>query len=111
VETITYYHVAGDGWNPGEALYCFDALERMGHAVAWKWEPEPIDTEVVCLFESRAEAEDMQAEYGGTVVTVQVPSDAGLIRVAEGYPARYECIPAEWISHPRGSGPCCGGRQ
>ena len=109
-----FYHVAGEQWQAGDDLLCWDRLEAAGIAVDWKWGDAPagFDGSVVCLFESLDEAQEYQSEYGGTIVAVNVPVVmpemvpavmGGYIHprrttVDEGYTAILDGIPADWLS-------------
>lgn len=109
----TYYHVAGEQYQAGEPLLCWDRLTDLGVAITWKWDEAEVgfDGDVVCLFVDRAEADEFATEHGGTLLIVTVPDaiDAlydlpwggylqpEMTRVSEGYPAVRDGIPAEWI--------------
>ena len=71
-----YYHVADNGYQEGDDLWCL----------------------LKCLFETLEEAREFQATYGGRVLAVDVPDDARIIRNDEGYPCIGRCIPSAWIS-------------
>lgn len=99
----TYWHVASSDYRAGDDLLSYDAqYERWGVEPTWKWEGEPIDTDVICLFETRDEAEDMLAEYGGQLLKVELIEDdlldLRMTRVGEGYPAIQRLIPARCIT-------------
>ena len=95
-----YYHVADNGYQEGDDLWCYAELESQGYSPTWKWDEwcEGLDTDIVCLFESLDEAREFQATYGGRVLAVDVPDDARIIRNDEGYPCIGRCIPSAWIS-------------
>lgn len=111
----TYYHVAGDLYEDGAALLPWSTLQKVGIPVPWTWEemPEGTDGDVVCVYSERAEAEEHAATYGGRVLTIAVPDgwqdgdemfDTGVTyitprrtRVAEGFTAFEQGIPAAWI--------------
>lgn len=98
----TYFHIAGPNYRIGDDLLCWDELDAAGEAPEWKWDGEPFDTDVVCLFETREDAEQAIADglfpADVTLLRVEVPADATVTRVSEGYPAIFNRIPAEWIS-------------
>jgi hypothetical protein len=102
--TKTYYHVAPASYRVGDDLWCYDELVAQGYEVAWKWEDaeEGFDTDVVCLFSSRDDAESFVAEFlsDGQVLTVDLSDapDVRLTTVAEGFPAAFRRIPALYIS-------------
>lgn len=96
----TYYHVVSNDYQPGDDLLCWDAREARGDTPTWKWEGEPFDTDVVCLFETLDEAENMQSMFGGQILTIIIPDDddmLSLTRVSEGYPAVYTKISSAYI--------------
>lgn len=117
---MRYFHVAGDQYQAGDDLLCRDALIEAGLNIAWKWEdaPEGFDGDAVCLFETEAEAREHLAEFGGTLLAVDVPDEmlgdaatdrqywrdqtdgiaAGMTRVDEGFAAIRGGIPADWLS-------------
>ena len=98
--STTYFHVADRSYKPGEDLFCWDELERLGCAPEWKWEEADIgfDGDVVCLFESLDEAREFQAAHSpdGIILRVELPEPAP-VRVEEGYPAVYGRVPATYI--------------
>lgn len=106
----TYYHVAPAAYQDGDDLLCFAALEARGDAPTWRWECEPADTDVVCLF--TAAQRDEAAEFlelfqpDGRLLRVAIPdADDGsaayealrFTRVPEGYMAVRWCIPACYV--------------
>lgn len=109
-----YYHVAGEQYQSGDPLLCYDRLTALGIEIEWKWGDLDVgyDGDVVCLFETLAEAHEYQSEYGGTLLTVTIPDELDgiyelpwsgclnpwLTTVDEGYPAVHDGIPAEWIN-------------
>ncbi len=114
---MRYYHVAGEHYEIGEPLLCYDRLTEMGIEIEPHWEgAEPgYDGDVVCLYETLAEAEQhMRWHDGYTLLSVDVPDNEDeriyrdpyngqwyelrMTRVVEGYPAAYDMIPAEWIT-------------
>ena len=117
---MRYYHVAGEQWQAGDDLLSFDRLADLGIDVTWKWDDAEagFDGDVVCIFETRTEADEYQGEHGGTVLVVDIPdnelTDAQYMaasrarclradrlwtrRVDEGYLAVVNGIPAEWLT-------------
>lgn len=98
----TYYHVTTSDYQSGDDLLSFEELEARGVDVAWKYEGEPVDTDVVCLFETEAEAREYIDVFlpVGRLLRVTIPADADdvrLTRVEEGYPAVFRLIPARYI--------------
>lgn len=97
----TYYHVVGNDYQDGDDLLCWDARAERGDDLVWKWDGEPFDTDVVCLFETETEAQEMQELYGGRVLTITIPDDDDMLsitNVSEGYTAVYNKIPASYIA-------------
>jgi hypothetical protein len=95
------YHVTGQDYHEGTDLLSFDALGLDGETPEWKWEDgQNMDTDVVCLFDTLAEAEDFRAEYqpAGRILAVDLPDDYRTTTVGEGYTAVYDRIPAEHIT-------------
>lgn len=95
-----YYHVADASYRQGQNLYCYAELEQMGCAPAWKWgDNDYLDSDVVCLFETLAEAEDFIENFApdGILLEVSLPEDHMTTRVDEGYPAVYRQIDAQYI--------------
>ena len=98
------YHVVGDGWQPGEDLLSYDAHEeRYGEPPAWKWDGEPFDTDVVCVFDTLDEARDFRDTFasGARVLAICVDDDEDRLRwtrVDEGYRAVFRCIPADLLT-------------
>ena len=98
-----YFHVAPAHYQIGDDLLSFEELEARGYDMVWKYEGEPVDTDVVCLFESESEARDFIADFlpGGQLLRVTIPADADdirMTRVEEGYPAVLRRIPASYIA-------------
>ena len=112
-----FYHVAGDGWQRGEALLCYNVLTRLAIYINPKWPHAPAghDGSVVCVYATRPEAEAHKTQYGGTIVAVDIPNNPivrgrvyslpsrdtitpRLIRVREGYLACCKAIPVEWLA-------------
>lgn len=98
----TYFHVAPAEYQTGSNLLCWDELEASGYDLTWKYENEPVDTDVVCLFETEVEARDFIDTFlpSGKLLRVSIPSDADDVRlttVEEGYPAVLRMIPAQYI--------------
>jgi hypothetical protein len=99
------YHVAGAKYQMGQSLYCFDQLVQQGILTEddWHWDIADygMDADVVCVYETIEEAQEHQEELGGTVLIVDIPDDPApfvLRRVAEGYLAVEDYIPAAWIT-------------
>ena len=107
------YHVAGETYEPGDSLISRDRLTEAGYEIAWKWDEadEGFDGDVVCLFEALAEAQEFRIDCGGTILAVTIPDQIEdqyqtehgyitprIVRVAEGYIAVTQGIPAEWIA-------------
>lgn len=101
-----HYHVAPSTFRLGDDLLCFDELEIRGEAPMWKYDGEPFDTDVVCLFESLVEAEVFVADWlpDGQILAVDLrdADDVRLTRVSEGYPAVFTRIPAAYITRAEG---------
>lgn len=98
----TYFHVAPATYQPGDDLKCFDLLEAEGYEPEWKWDGNHLDTDVVCLFDTQAEAEAFIGEWlaDGVLLQVEIPADADNVRftrVGEGFKAIFQRIPAEYI--------------
>jgi hypothetical protein len=105
----TRYHVADESYRIGGDLLCRDRLEIQGRAPEWKWEDaqEGFDGDVICLFDSLEEAQDFRAEWcpNGIILGIDLPADPDELmeygmayrRVAEGYIAICDRIPAEYI--------------
>lgn len=110
----TMYHVAGEAYESGDPLLCWNRLADMGIEVEWKWGEADagFDGDCVCLFSTHAEAVDFQSLYGGTILTVTIPDviedlyelatggyiSPRMMTVDEGYTAVQNGIPAEWIT-------------
>ena len=100
----TYYHVAGEQYQAGDDLLCWNTLVEQGILTDadWRWQDAEIghDGNVVCLYQALAEAREHQAEYGGTVLAVEVEEDGEirLTTVEEGFTAALYRIPAYAIS-------------
>jgi hypothetical protein len=98
----TYFHVAPAHYQDGDDLLSFEELEAQGYGVTWKYEGEPVDTDVVCLFETEVEARSFIADFlpDGRLLRVTIPADADdirMTRVEEGYPAVFRLIPAQYV--------------
>jgi len=98
----TYFHVAPVHFQIGADLLSFEELEARGDDVTWKDDGEPVDTDVVCLFETEAEAHDFVSNFlpDGRILRISIPADADdvrITRVQEGYPAVFRSIPARYI--------------
>ena len=101
----TYYHVAGEGYQQGDELLCWSRLLDRGLVSEsdWKWEDAEVgfDGDVVCLYESEGDAREHLAEYGGTLLRIEIEAsneEITLTRVEEGFPAALYSIPAYAIS-------------
>jgi|SRR5947209_6478957 len=94
----TLYHVVGDGWAEGQDLLSWDELESLGESLTWKYDGEPFDTDVICLFETLTEAEAFRSEYGGTILAVTLPAETYTTTVSEGFTAVPRRIPGEWVA-------------
>ncbi len=97
-----FFHVAPAHYQVGDDLLSYEELEARGVAVTWKYDGEPVDTDVVCLFETEAEARDFVANFlpDGQLLRVTIPDDTEdirITRVEEGYPAVLRLIPAQYI--------------
>lgn len=98
----TYFHVAPAHYRDGDDLLSFDELEARGETPEWKYEGDPVDTDVVCLFETEAEAREFIDTFlsGGRLLRVTIPADADdvrITRVQEDYPAVLRRIPACYV--------------
>lgn len=103
-----YYHVTTREYRTGDDLPCFDELCGRGYEPVWKWEDcDPFDTDVVCVYETLADAQEHIENFGGDVILeIAIPEDAEDVRytrVNEGYLAIYNRIPAEYISRYQGA--------
>jgi hypothetical protein len=105
-QATTYYHVTSKDYEDGDDLWCWDELELQGRETLWKWEEDQVgvDTDVVCLFTTRDDAQAFLEEWipDGVILTItlpQNPTEVGLriVHVAEGYPAIIRMIPSEYI--------------
>lgn len=97
-----YYHVAPATYQDGDDLLCWDELEARDYDLTWKYKGEPVDTDVVCLFESEVEARGFIDTFlmDGRLLRVTLPSNADdvrMMRVQEGYPAVLRRIPACYV--------------
>lgn len=100
----TYYHVAGKGYQDGDALYSYDRQLEMGIAPEWKWgeDDEGLDTDLVCLFDTESDAQEFATEFvpEGSLLIVEIDDDEDRLQITvndEGYTAVYNEIPAELI--------------
>jgi hypothetical protein len=97
----TMYHVAGDKYESGDDLRCWDYLYEQGIVTEddWQWDAEMgLDSDVVCMYRTREEAEEHISIFGGaTLLRISLPDDVHTTTVAEGFPAIFGRIPAEWI--------------
>lgn len=115
------YHVAGENWDWGRPLLCWDELSRRGmvSAANWHWETYVgFDGDMVCVYEELDDARGHQETYGGQVLEIRParPSEADetfygygrdpysgqLVRIhrtrsAEGFAGFTPMIPAAWI--------------
>lgn len=104
---MTRYHVAPDTYQTGDDLYSYIELWiRTGEEPEYKWQEmdkdfytDSLDANVVCMFDTLAEAEQFQAENGGKILAIDLPdwaSEEGvtLTTVDEGFAAVYHRIPA-----------------
>lgn len=101
----TYYHIAHKSYQAGMNLYSFDNQLDMGWEPEWKWDEadQGLDSDVVCLFETRKEAEYFKREYlpSGKLLKIQIAENDDRVRVLrndEGYPAVMSKIPADLIA-------------
>lgn len=99
----TYYHVTPNTYQTGSDLMCFDVLGEKGYEPHWKWDCDFVDTDVVCLFDTRDDATDFIDNFlvDGILLRIDVPDDddmCSFTKVSEGYTAVYSRIPAEYIS-------------
>lgn len=116
----TVWHVAGAQYQAGDPLLPWNSLIADGTLTEddWHWDdaPEGWDGDVVCVYESEAEAREHLGSMGGTLLVITVPDDhddadplqydnpyGGYIRprslrVEEGYLAFANGIPCEWIA-------------
>lgn len=94
----TYYHVAGEGYEAGDDLLCYDEIEALGEAPVWKYDGEPVDTDVICLFETLGEATEYHETYGGTMLLVTLPDEIRTIRNDEGFVCVFRRISREYVS-------------
>lgn len=104
----TYFHVAPAHYQTGDDLKCFDLLEEEGFTPEWKYDGEPIDTDVVCLFVTHAEALDFADNFlpNGKILRVAISDDdlideLRMTQVSEGYPAIIRRIPGRCIEEVR----------
>lgn len=108
---ITYYHVAGGSWEPGDDLMTWESLKASGIEGVWKWEDaeEGFDGDVVCLFDAIEDAREFRRDFGGAAivaVTLDVEDGRALLssyeraieRNAEGYLCIRADIPAQYLS-------------
>jgi len=116
--TKIYYHVASSEYQEGDSLLAKDKLEEAGITAGWKWEDAEagFDTDVVCVFDSLEEARLYKQDFApsGKILEIEVAREdledpiawqtkwgfyitPKTTRVAEGYTAFRDGIPAEWI--------------
>jgi hypothetical protein len=86
----------------GEDLYSQDELCDMGVEVEWKFDGEPADTDVVCLFDTLAEAVDFRQVFAPDhkMLEVTISDDEDeltMVTVSEGYTAVVRRIPSRCI--------------
>ena len=104
----TIYHVPGPVYRSGDDLVCWDTLAEAGLVTAedWQWErdedgPTYVDTDVVCMYETRDEAVEHIAMFrpgATTILRIDLPDSAHITYVAELFPAVISRIPAEYIT-------------
>lgn len=104
----TRYHVAPDTYQAGDDLLSYRQYEtEYGETPAYKWGSDTeqelyldsIDADVVCMFDTLAEAQDFQLDHGGKILAINLPEWADeegirLTQVGEGYTAVFDRIPA-----------------
>ena len=78
----TRYHVAPDAHQTGDDLLSYRQYEiEYGEAPVYKWGDDTeqelyldrLDADVVCMFDTLAEAQEFQAEYGGKILAIDLP--------------------------------------
>lgn len=98
----TRYHVADPSYQIGTDLLCRDRLLEMGKAPEWKWADaeEGADGDVVCLFQSIADAHEFRQDWlpSGRILSIEINDEMRLTVVGEGYEAVRWSIPAYAIS-------------
>ena len=102
---MKFYHVAPASYEIGTPLLCWDELEARGYDLTWKYDGEPVDTDVVCLFreDQLDEAQEFVEVFlpDGRILEINIDDDDDMLRltkVSEGYTAVYKSIPAKYIS-------------
>lgn len=98
------YHVAHESFGDWEDLLCYAELEARGIAPEYKWD-DYIDTDVVCMFSTLAEARSFRDEWldSGKIVEIDIPDDdfcgwgLTLVTVGEGYEAIVGSIPNKFL--------------
>lgn len=104
----TRYHVAPDTYSDGDDLLSYRQYEaEYGETPAYKWGDDTEqelyldskDADVVCMFDTLAEAQEFQAEFGGIILAIDLPEWAAeegvrMTKVGEGYTAIFDRIPA-----------------
>jgi hypothetical protein len=99
-----YFHVAPADYHIGDDLLCRDELEAEGRLPVWKFDGEPFDTDVVCLFSTHAEAVEFVRDFlsDGIVLAVNLHDAEAwglrLTRVDEGFTAAFGRIPAHLVT-------------
>jgi hypothetical protein len=103
----TYWHIAWDGYQAGTDLICRADQAAAGIESPWTWDDadDGFDADVICLFDDteqgRQEADWLWYErptYALLRIEVPADTDRAIVHVAEGYPAMYGHIPADWIT-------------
>lgn len=102
----TYWHIAWDGYQPGDDLICRRAQSAIESPWTWDEADEGFDSDVICLFpdseKGRTEADWLWSDRPSyTLLRVEIPegqTEVLLTTVEEGYPAAYDRIPAEWVT-------------
>jgi hypothetical protein len=100
-----YWHIAHPAYQTGDDLLCRSQLLQEGRAPEWSWNDadEGLDGDVVCLFPDTADGRQ-QADWlwyerpDHTLLAVDLPDDAEITHVDEGYPAIVGHIPAAWVT-------------
>lgn len=95
------YHAVGNDYEAGEDIYSYGELEQMGLNPIWKWEGEPVDTDVVSVTDDFDEAVQIAEEAGLSRILVidwaNVSEQCVIGTNDEGYPIAYGNIPANAI--------------
>ncbi len=100
-ETVTtWYHVAHSTYTAGQDLYCTDELYAMGIELPWKFDGEPFDTDVVCLFDNVEDARKFRDDFctpDYVLLRVTLPDGAYVVNVEEGFTAVPRKISSKYI--------------